>query len=165
MGRSIASKRVSYEERVRWLYGVHAAMLRWKINQPMDGAPQRDCSTSLRHRRRQEDVVRFELGDRPRSAQALTGATETDNSQPATLRGFRYGGRGPYTIDPNFVVANPRHMAPAMSVDVEPCAAADASCTLAHLDAIANGLAFRASRAVFLIGKPTGRAGFVVYTW
>jgi hypothetical protein len=36
-----------------------------------------------------------------------------DISKPATLRGFRYGVRGPYTIDPDFVLADPRHLAPS----------------------------------------------------
>jgi hypothetical protein len=43
----------------------------------------------------------------------LARLTPGDISQPATLRGFRYGVRGPYTIDPDFVLADPRHMAPS----------------------------------------------------
>jgi hypothetical protein len=36
-----------------------------------------------------------------------------ENSAPAVLRGFRYGVRGPYTLDPDFVLADPRHLAPS----------------------------------------------------
>jgi hypothetical protein len=43
----------------------------------------------------------------------LARQTSGDSSKPATLRGFRYGVRGPYTIDPDFVLADPRHLAPS----------------------------------------------------
>jgi hypothetical protein len=43
----------------------------------------------------------------------LARQSNGDSSKPATLRGFRYGVRGPYTLDPDFVLADPRHLAPS----------------------------------------------------
>ncbi|HMI83672.1 MAG TPA: hypothetical protein VK550_06225 [Polyangiaceae bacterium] len=36
-----------------------------------------------------------------------------EGTRRATLRGFRHGVRGPYTQDPDFLLADPRHLAPS----------------------------------------------------
>ncbi len=43
----------------------------------------------------------------------LSRAGIADGSKSAVLRGFRHGARGPYTHDPDFLLADPRHVAPS----------------------------------------------------